>query len=40
MLGMRCAPVSLMAALKFAYGRISLILLGFGPFSGETEFLD
>jgi hypothetical protein len=38
----RHAPrvILLMAAPKFAYGRISLILLGFGPFSGETEFLD
>jgi hypothetical protein len=40
MLGMRGASFSLMAAPKFAYGRISLILLGFGPFHGETEFLD
>jgi hypothetical protein len=40
MLGMRRASVSLMAALKFAYGRISLILLGFKPIMGETEFLD
>jgi len=40
MLDMREKSFSLMAAPKFAYGRISLILLGFGPFSGETEFLD
>jgi hypothetical protein len=40
MLGMRRAPVSLMAAPKFAYGRMLLILLGFGLIKGETEFLD
>jgi hypothetical protein len=40
MLGMRSAPFSLMVAPKFAYGRISLILLGFASISGETEFLD
>jgi hypothetical protein len=40
MLGMRSGPVSLMAALKFAYGRILLILLGFPSSTGETEFLD
>jgi hypothetical protein len=40
MLGMRGASVSLMAAPKFAYGRISLILLAFRAISGETEFLD
>jgi len=34
------ASVSLMPAMKFAYGRMLLILLGFWPISGETEFLD
>jgi hypothetical protein len=40
MLDMRRASLSLMAALKFAYGRISLILLGLASIAGETEFLD
>jgi hypothetical protein len=38
--GMRGASFWLMAAQDFAYGRISLILLGLAPFTLETDFLD
>jgi len=40
MLHMRFASFSLMASLKFAYARISLILWGLASIDGETEFLD